>query len=223
MEKELRKKFRKFLESRSALFIYMKTYRDRHLTINPDNWEEFLEKTTPELAIPGAFCYPKSLNSVYNRDYWLNLHEGWMALLEKERESAQEQDLLGDVDFIDVEKRMIQGLGKDTASLNMKYCDRLTFNQEHTKQIAQSGLKLVALGQSKTTGQVLLMINNKRGITYNVAEHAKHSGGRNVVVASRDFCEKLSRLLGIDEEYELLSCKLVSQNVSMMLFTLNKK
>lgn len=223
MEKELRKKFRKFLESRSALFIYMKTYRERHLAINPDSWEKYLEQTTPELAIPGAFVYPKSLNSVYNRDYWLALHEAWLALIERDSAKAQELELLSDVDFFDVEKRTTLGLGKDTASLNRRYCDRLTFNQEHTKLIAQSGLKLVALGQSRTSGQVLLMVNNQRGITYNISERSQGVHSRNVVVASKDFCDKISRLLAVEEPYELLDCKLVNQSVSMMLFVLDRR
>jgi hypothetical protein len=223
MEKRLVKKFKKFLESRSALFIYMKTYRERHLSINPDNWDDFLRQTTPELVIPGAFVYPSSNYSIYNRDFWLSLHETWMSLLENDKQTEEEHHLLADVDFFDVEKRLINGLGKDTASLNMRYTDRLTFNQEHTGLIVGSGLKLVALGQSRTSGDVLLMISNQRGITYNVAEHSKSAGGRNVVVGSKDFCQKLSRLLGIDDDYALLNCKMVANNINMILFTLNIK
>ena len=32
MRKDLRKKFKKYLESKSALCIYMKMYRERHLS-----------------------------------------------------------------------------------------------------------------------------------------------------------------------------------------------
>ena len=76
MRKDLRKKFKKYLESKSALCIYMKMYRERHLAVNPARLEDFLEQTTPNLAIPGAFVYPSSKLSVYDRDFWLALHEG---------------------------------------------------------------------------------------------------------------------------------------------------
>ena len=144
-------------------------------------------------------------------------------------ESKDEMTLLGDVDFIDVEKRISFGMGPDTASLNQRAGYRLTFNQAHTKLIAESGLKLVALGQSRTTGEVLLMINNQRGITYNISEHYVRPANKqtiihkNVVVGSKDLCQKLSRMLCIEKDYELLECKMVSKNVSMIIFKLDTK
>ena len=209
--------------------IYMKMYRERHLAVNPNRLEDFLEQTTPNLAIPGAFVYPSSKLSVYDRDFWLALHEGWLALLESSQREEDEMTLLGDVDFIDVEKRISFGMGPDTASLNQRAGYRLTFNQAHTKLIAESGLKLVALGQSRTTGEVLLMINNQRGITYNISEHYVRPANKqtiihkNVVVGSKDLCQKLSRMLCIEKDYELLECKMVSKNVSMIIFKLDTK
>ena len=223
MRKDLRKKFKKYLESKSALCIYMKMYRERHLSVNPARLEDFLEQTTPNLAIPGAFVYPSSKLSVYDRDL------GWLALLETTQREEEEMTLLGDVDFIDVEKRIAFGMGPDTASLNQRAGYRLTFNQTHTKLIAESGLKLVALGQSRTTGEVLLMINNQRGITYNISEHYVRPANKqtiihkNVVVGSKDLCQKLSRMLCIEKDYELLECKMVSKNVSMIIFKLDTK
>lgn len=167
MRKDLRKKFKKYLESKSALCIYMKMYRERHLAVNPARLEDFLEQTTPNLAIP--------------------------------------------------------------ASLNQRAGYRLTFNQAHTKLIAESGLKLVALGQSRTTGEILLMINNQRGITYNISEHHIRSASKtmithhNVVVSAKDLCQKLSRMLCIETDYELLECKMVSKNVNMIIFKLDTK
>ena len=199
-------------------------YRERHLTVNPARLEDFLEQTTPNLAIPGAFVYPSSKLSVYDRDFWLALHEGWLDLLETTQREEDEMTLLGDVDFIDVEKRISFGMGPDTASLNQRAGYRLTFNQAHT-----SGLKLVALGQSRTTGEVLLMINNQRGITYNISEHhirpasMKTITHQNVVVSAKDLCQKLSRMLCIKSDYELLECKMVSKNVNMIIFKLDTK
>jgi len=83
MRKDLRKKFKKYLESKSALCIYMKMYRERHLAVNPARLEDFLEQTTPNLAIPGAFVYPSSKLSVYDRDFWLALHESAKDLCQK--------------------------------------------------------------------------------------------------------------------------------------------
>ena len=187
MRKDLRKKFKKYLESKSALCIYMKMYRERHLAVNPARLEDFLEQTTPNLAIPGAFVYPSSKLSVYDRDFWLALHEGWLALLEASQREEEEMTLLGDVDFIDVEKRIAFGMGPDTASLNQRAGYRLTFNQAHTKLIAESGLKLVALGQSRTTGEVLLMINNQRGETdYELLECKMVSKNVNMIIFKLD-------------------------------------
>ena len=144
-------------------------------------------------------------------------------------ETKDEMLLLGDVDFIDVEKRIAFGMGPDTASLNQRAGYRLTFNQAHTKLIAESGLKLVALGQSRTTGEVLLMINNQRGITYNISEHHIRSASKtmithhNVVVSAKDLCQKLSRMLCIKSDYELLECKMVSKNLNMIIFKLDTK
>ena len=84
MRKDLRKKFKKYLESKSALCIYMKMYRERHLSVNPARLEDFLEQTTPNLAIPGAFVYPSSKLSVYDRDFCQKLSR--MLCIEKDYE-----------------------------------------------------------------------------------------------------------------------------------------
>lgn len=223
MTNKQKKNFVDFLQSKSAFYIYMKTYRERHLSINPDNMQDFLRDTEPQLAIIGAFVYPKHELSVYNRDFWMKIHEDWLQHLAKSKAEEEAQSLLGDVDFFDIEKRMFSCLGKDTASLNRRATGRFTFNQEHTKLILKSGLKRVALGQSRTTGEVLLMVNNQRGITHTISEHRKVTFTRNVVVGSKDFCEKVSKLLAIEEDYALLECKLVSKSVNMLLFTLNVK
>ena len=218
MNKQLIKKFKKYLKSKSAFYIYLKMYRDCRLSINPASLEEYLRQTKPQLAIPGAFVYPKPEVSIYDRDYWLALHEGWMELLDTIKEDEMDAMLLSDIDFLDVEKRCSVGLGKDKASLNLRSGNRLTFNQEHSRKIVESGLKLVSLGTSRTTGDVLLMVSNQRGITYTVTEMSRKRTGHNVVVGSKDFCEKLSRLLDIDADYTILQCELVGQNVRMILF-----
>ena len=223
MTNKQKKNFVDFLQSKSAFYIYMKTYRERHLSINPDSMQDFLRDTEPQLAIIGAFVYPKHELSVYNRDFWLKINEEWLRHLENNKQEEETHSLLVDVDFIDVEKRMISGLGKDTASLNRRASGRLTFNQEHSKLIINSKMKLVALGQSRTTGDVLLMVNNQRGITYSISEHYHVSCTRNVVVGSKDFCQKVSKLLGIGDDYALLDCKVVSKSVNMIVFTLSIK
>jgi hypothetical protein len=141
-----------------------------------------------------------------------------MELLDTIKEEETDEMLLSDIDFLDVEKRCSVGLGKDKASLNLRSCNRLTFNQEYTKKIVESGLKLVSLGTSRTTGDVLLMVSNQRGITYTVTEMSRKRSGHNVVVGSKDFCEKLSRLLDIDADYTILHCELMGQNVRTILF-----
>lgn len=204
-------------------YIYVDMYRKHHLTSNPETMRDFLKTTSPKLAIHGAFVFPKPGTSVYNKDFWARLHNGWMTHIEAMEKEELEQSLLGDVDFFDIEKRCSAGLGKDTASLNTRMGHRLTFNREQTDTIAASGLTLAALGQSRTSGCVLLLFSNKRDITYTVSEATGKRTGRNVVINSKDFCHKLCALLGIDEEYTLLTCRMVSKSVSMILFELNIK
>lgn len=223
MTSKLRKEFLDFLQNRGVFYLYVDMYRKHHLTSNPENMREFLKTTAPKLAIHGAFVFPKPSVSVYNKDFWTRIHNGWMAHIEALENEEEEESLIGDVDFFDIEKRISAGLGKDTASVNTRLGHRLTFNREQTESIAASGLTLAALGQSRTSGSVLLMISNKRGITFSVSEASRKRTGRNVVINSKDFCDKLCTLLGIDEEYTLLECKLVSKSVSMILFELNIK
>ena len=223
MTSKLKKKFLDYLQSRSAFYTYLKMYRDRHLSINPDDLQEFLRQTDPRMAVTGAFTFPKSEVSIYDRQFWLKIHDGWMAHIEALENEEEEESLIGDVDFFDIEKRISAGLGKDTASVNTRLGHRLTFNREQTETITASGLTLAALGQSRTSGSVLLMISNKRGITFSVSEASRKRTGRNVVINSKDFCDKLCTLLGIDKEYTLLECKLVNKSVSMILFELNIK
>ena len=165
MTNKQKKNFVDFLQSKSAFYIYMKTYRERHLSINPDSMQDFLRDTEPQLAIIGAFVYPKHELSVYNRDFWLKINEEWLRHLENNKQEEETHSLLVDVDFIDVEKRMISGLGKDTASLNRRASGRLTFNQEHSKLIINSKMKLVALGQSRTTGDYIKISFNNINIS----------------------------------------------------------
>ena len=117
MTNKLKKKFLDYLQSKSAFYIYIKTYRDRHLSINP---KEFT-------------------------------------------------------------------------------------------------------GQSKTTGDILLMINGHRGISINVTETTKTRTSKNVVVGSKDFCSKLSKLLGIKTDYTLLDCRIFSQSANIIVFSINTK
>lgn len=106
MTNKQKKNFVDFLQSKSAFYIYMKTYRERHLSINPDNMQDFLRDTEPQLAIIGAFVYPKHELSVYNRDFWLKINEEWLRHLENNKQEEETHSLLVDVDFIDVEKRI---------------------------------------------------------------------------------------------------------------------
>jgi len=224
MTNKLKKKFLDYLQSKSAFYIYIKTYRDRHLSINPKEFTDYLCQTDPRLVITGAFTFPNSQLSYYDRKYWMKIHEGWMALLEKDSQEEELQSIIADVDFIDVEKRDIsRGLGKDTVSLNMRHSYKLTFNQDQSKTIIDSRLTLAALGQSKTTGDILLMINGHRGISINVTETTKTRTSKNVVVGSKDFCSKLSKLLGIKTDYTLLDCRIFSQSANIIVFSINTK
>ena len=45
MTNKLKKKFLDYLQSKSAFYIYIKTYRDRHLSINPKEFTDYLCQT----------------------------------------------------------------------------------------------------------------------------------------------------------------------------------
>lgn len=152
MTNKLKKKFLDYLQSKSAFYIYIKTYRDRHLSINPKEFTDYLCQTDPRLVITGAFTFPDSQLSYYDRKYWMKIHEGWMALLEKD-------------------------------------------SQE----------------------------DGHRGISINVTETTKTRTSKNVVIGSKDFCSKLSKLLGIKTDYTLLDCRIFSQSANIIVFSINTK
>ena len=138
MTNEEIKDFKKFLNEKNIFLMFTQNYRNNRLTINPPTWEAYLEKARVENVIPQAFVYPKS---IYDKDFWLAMHEEWQKRISIKRadhsEAAQLESL--DLEIIDVKSRTTcLGLPKDTCSLSLRGGNRLTLNQEHSTFIKAS-------------------------------------------------------------------------------------
>ena len=118
MTKEEIKDFKKFLHEKNIFLMFTQNYRNYRLTINPPTWEAYLENARVENVIPQAFVYPKS---IYDKDFWLAMHEEWQKRISAKRAVYREATQLEylDLEIIDVKSRTsCLGLPKNTCSLS---------------------------------------------------------------------------------------------------------
>ena len=220
MTKEEIKDFKKFLQEKNIFLMFTQNYRNNRLTINPPNWEAYLEKARAENVIPQAFVYPKS---IYDKDFWLAMHEEWQKRISIKRadhsEAAQLESL--DLEIIDVKSRTTcLGLPKDTCSLSLRGGNRLTLNQEHSKLVAKKLSTHMLLTRSRQTTDVVLMFNRQKGI-----EVKFRAGSSSLQFNNADLACHLSELLELDikKEYFLLDIELLSETKDYLLFMLKNK
>ena len=129
MTKEEIKDFKKFLHEKNIFLMFTQNYRNYRLTINPPTWEAYLEKARAENVIPQAFVYPKS---IYDKDFWLAMHEEWQKRISAKRAVYREATQLEylDLEIIDVHSRSsCLGLPKNTCSLSLRGGKRFTLNK----------------------------------------------------------------------------------------------
>lgn len=176
-------------------------------------------KARAENVIPQAFVYPKS---IYDKDFWLAIHEEWLKMISAKRadrsEAAQLESL--DLEIIDVKTRSnCLGLPKDTCSLSLRGGNRLTLNQEHSRMIAKKLSTHMLLTRSRQTTDVVLMFNRTRGI-----EVKFKTGSNNLQFNNTELARNLVDLLHLDpqEEYFQLSLELLAETKDYLLFMLRK-
>lgn len=82
MVKKLIQQFKNFLIQEGASTPFQGFYRDYHFEDNPDNFEEYLEKTEAPFVIVNAFDFNRILlNKTFNKKYWYRLHAMWNRIL----------------------------------------------------------------------------------------------------------------------------------------------
>jgi len=220
MTKEEIKDFKKFLHEKNIFLMFTQNYRNNRLTINPPNLDAYLEKARAENVIPQAFVYPKS---IYDKDFWLAMHEEWQKRISIKRadhsEAAQLESL--DLEIIDVKSRTTcLGLPKDTCSLSLRGGNRLTLNQEHSKLVAKKLSTHMLLTRSRQTTDVVLMFNRQKGI-----EVKFRAGSSSLQFNNADLACHLIELLELDikKEYFLLDIEMLSETKDYLLFMLKNK
>lgn len=211
MTKEEIKLFENFLKQKNVLNVFFNIYSENRMLVNPEDCDEYLLKARADRVIPLAFTYPRS---VYDKDFWLNLHQEWVSVLQSLKARHVEQDLMDqlDLDFVELVHYGTTGIPKNHCSLQNDRNHRLAMNHEQSREITSRGFTRMSLARSQSTGGVVLMFNKVKGIRIRVYGHDQLS---NVVVNSVDLCDKLERMLGVvpsPERTLLKSCLLAASN-----------
>ena len=219
MTKDEIKDFKKFLHEKNIFLMFTQNYRNNRLTINPPTLDAYLEKARVENVIPQAFVYPKS---IYDKDFWLAMHEEWLKRISAKRADRSEATQLDslDLEIIDVKSRTsCLGLPKDTCSLSLNGGKRLTLNMEHSKMVAKKLSTHMLLTRSRRTTDVVLMFNRQKGI-----EVKFRAGSSSLQFNNVELANHLIDLLDLDPEqnYFLLDIELLSETKDYLLFVIKK-
>lgn len=217
MTKEEIKFFKKFLHERNAYNMFSENYWHNHLTINPQKMDEYLAIARAENVIPQAFVYPKS---VYDKDFWLAIHEEWLERLRKKRSGIREKEQLErmDLEIIDIsQNNSSNGLPKNVCSLSIRGGNRLTLNKEHSRMVAKKLSTHMLLTRSRRTKDVVLMFNRERGIDVKFREGT-------LLFNSVELAQNLINLLGLDpqKEYFQIGIEPIAETDDHLLFILKK-
>ena len=219
MTKNEIKDFKKFLHEKNIFLMFTQNYRNNRLTINPPTLDAYLEKARVENVIPQAFVYPKS---IYDKDFWLAMHEEWLKRISAKRADRSEATQLDslDLEIINIKSRTTcLGLPKDTCSLSMNGGKRLTLNMEHSKMVAKKLSTHMLLTRSRRTTDVVLMFNRQKGI-----EVKFRAGSSSLQFNNVELANHLIDLLDLDPEqnYFLLDIELLSETKDYLLFVIKK-
>ena len=185
--------FKEFMNDQDAYLVFEKTYNENRMSINPKNLEDYLELTRADIVIPQAFIYPET---VYDKNFWLALHDKWKKRLNQKRAEHREAVQLDglDLEVIDIQpKSSCLGLPKDTCSLSLRGGKRLTLNMEHSKMVAKKLSTHMLLTRSRQTTDVVLMFNRQRGI-----EVKFKPGSNGLLFNNSELCNQLMELLELD-------------------------
>ena len=212
--------FKKFMNDQNAYMVFEKTYNENRMSINPKNLEDYLELTRADIVIPQAFIYPET---VYDKNFWLALHDKWKKRLNQKRAEHREAVQLEglDLEVIDIQpKSSCLGLPKNTCSLSLRGGKRLTLNMEHSKMVAKKLSTHMLLTRSRQTTDVVLMFNRQRGI-----EVKFKPGSNGLLFNNSELCNQLMELLELDpsKDYFQLGIELLAETKDYLLFMLKKK
>ena len=219
MTKEEIKLFENFLKQKNVLNVFFNIYSENRMLVNPVDCDEYLLKARADRVIPLAFTYPRS---VYDKDFWLNLHQEWVSMLQEMKAQHVEKDLMEqlDLDFVELVHRVSSAIPKNYCSLMNDRNHRLALNHEHSKEVIDRGFTRMSLARSQSTGNVVLMFNKVKGIRIRTYGHEQMTS---VVVNSVDLCEKLERMLGVESSPErtLLKCHLLAASKDYVVFQIS--
>lgn len=221
MTKNEIKAFRQFLEERSVMLMFSHNYRIGHLTVNPASLKDYLEQAKAESVIPQAFVYPQG---IYGKDFWLAIHQEWIARVRGIRDEQAAQHCLGtlDLEIIEVGQSSHSfGLPKDTCSLNIKGTGhRLTLNMAHSKMVNKKLATHLLLTRNRQTGDVVLMFNRERGI-----ELKFRRGTSSLQINNAELAHRLEELLVLDvrQEYFLLHIEVLAETRDFLLFKVGNR
>ena len=212
--------FKEFMNDQDAYLVFEKTYNENRMSINPKNLEDYLELTRADIVIPQAFIYPET---VYDKNFWLALHDKWKKRLNQKRAEHREAVQLEglDLEVIDIQpKSSCLGLPKDTCSLSLRGGKRLTLNMEHSKMVAKKLSTHMLLTRSRQTTDVVLMFNRQRGI-----EVKFKPGSNGLLFNNSELCSQLMELLDLDpsKDYFQLGIEQLAETKDYLLFMLKKK
>ena len=211
--------FKKFMNDQDAYQVFEKTYNENRMSFNPKNLEDYLELTRADIVIPQAFIYPET---VYDKNFWLALHDKWKKRLNQKRAEHREAVQLEglDLEVIDIQpKSSCLGLPKDTCSLSLRGGKRLTLNMEHSKMVAKKLSTHMLLTRSRKTTDVVLMFNRQKGV-----EVKFRAGSSSLQFNNADLVSNLVDLLDLNPEksYFLLGIELLSETKDYLLFKIKK-
>ena len=214
------KDFKEFMNDQDAYQVFEKTYNENRMSFNPKKLEDYLELTRADIVIPQTFIYPET---VYDKNFWLALHDKWKKRLNQKRaEHSEAVQLEGlDLEVIDIQpKSSCLGLPKDTCSLSLRGGKRLTLNMEHSKMVAKKLSTHMLLTRSRQTTDVVLMFNRQRGI-----EVKFKPGSNGLLFNNSELCSQLMELLDLDpsKDYFQLGIEQLAETKDYLLFMLKKK
>lgn len=219
MTKEEIKLFENFLKQKNVLNVFFNIYSQNRMMVNPVDCDEYLLKARADRVIPLAFTYPRS---VYDKDFWLKIHQEWVTMLQEAKAQHVEKDLMEqlDLDFVDLEHRASSCIPMNCCSVMNERNHRLALNHEHSLEVISKGFTRMSLARSQSTGGVVLMFNKLKGLRIRTYGHDKMS---NVVVNSVDLCEKLERMLGLEPSPErtLLKCNMLTASKDYVVFQIS--
>ena len=214
-----KKDFKKFMTDRNFYLMFCNTYRRYKMAINPQTIDGYLDSVKAENVIPQAFVYPKTK---FGKDFWLGVHEDWLAVLENRRENRSGLDMMDRLDLEEIElvgRNICSGLPKNTCSLNLKNGNRLSLNIEHSKLVAKKLSTKMLLTRSRMTTDVVLMFNRQRGI-----EVKFKPGSSSLQFNNAELANQLIKLLELDpeKEYFQIGIEVLTETKDYLLFMLKK-